>query len=262
MEVTMSGENATPPGSGILESDKKESFGSLFFEGLPTMTGIVTIIAQPFAQDSMKKMFGLPDWLPAVIALAAAGLLALYRIRIVRKSGTVECAICWPLLVFIIFSAYASGNNVVYYAKEGITKAGVQSVDTGKVAEERLTKEREEVDILRQQLKNANEMIRNMASALNISRSEPMKEGRPSTSSLFRLSAMLSVNHAYAQNSKEEGGTTERPMQPDPQQLQRLQEALKQYEETQQKLDKRIEDVQKQQKSTIQQQSPPLIKSW
>jgi 4-amino-4-deoxy-L-arabinose transferase-like glycosyltransferase len=253
-------EGATP--QTLPEPGKNGGFGSLFFEGLPTMTGIVTIVAQPFAQDSMKKMFALPDWLPALIALAAAGLLALYRMRIVRKSGLSECAICCPILVFIIFSAYVSGNNVVYYAKEGVSKAGVQNVTTGKVDEESLAKQNEEVRILRSQLENANEMIKKLAGVLNIPQSAPVPEKHSSLSSVFKLARLSWEDTAYAQNPQPERRETDRSETLDQQRLQQLQEELKKYQQTQQTLDKELKDLRQQQQKPPEQQQAPLIKSW
>jgi hypothetical protein len=244
------------------EPGKNGGFGSLFFEGLPTMTGIVTIVAQPFAQDSMKKMFAIPEWLPALIALAAAGLLALYRMRIVRKSGLSECAICCPILVFIIFSAYVSGNNVVYYAKEGVSKASVQNVTTAKVDEESVAKQNEEVRILRSQLENANVMIKKLASALNISQSAPAPEKHSSLSSVFKLAGLSWEDTAYAQNPQPERGESDRSGTIDQQRLQQLQEELKKYQQSQQTADKELKNLQQQQQKPPQPPRAPLIKSW
>jgi len=257
----MTEEKGSTPQS-LSELGKNGGFGGLFFEGLPTMTGIVTIVAQPFAQDSMKKMFALPEWLPALIALAAAGLLALYRIRIVKKSGFAECAILCPILVFIIFSAYVGGNNVVYYAKEGVSRTGVESVSTGKAEEETLATQKKQIEILSAQLQNANEMIKKLSTALNLSQSEPVKGEHPSVSSLFRLPGLLGVERAYAQERESQPGEIREPSTPDTERLRELQEQLKRYEQTQQNVDKKLQDLQKEQQKPPQKQEAPLIKSW
>ena len=44
------------------------------------MAGIVTVVSQPFAQQSLRDVTGLPDWMPVAVALIAAG----YGVRRLR----------------------------------------------------------------------------------------------------------------------------------------------------------------------------------
>ena len=56
------------------EADRSDQgTAGVFFDGLPAMAGIVTVVAQPFAQDSLRNVLELPHWVPVVIAVRVSG---------------------------------------------------------------------------------------------------------------------------------------------------------------------------------------------
>jgi hypothetical protein len=238
------------------ESSTDGGLGRLFFDGLPAMAGIVTVITQPFAQDSMRAMFWLPDWLPIVVAVTVSGLLAVYKVRFVRGSSPGECAICVPVLMLIIFSAYATGNNVVYYMKEGYSRAATPS---GASSEELTTLQRER-DILHQQLQSAQELIATLRRALGLP--EP-SEATPHSSLPSLLGALPGIAAARAHAQEPSRSTPDRPRGEAPRadklDVKRLEEALKRYEAQQQQLNRNLKAIQKE---PAQPSPPPLIKSW
>jgi hypothetical protein len=225
--------------------------GRVFFDGLPAMAGVVTMIAQPFAQESLHKSLGLPDWFPVVVAIVVSGLLAAYKMFVVRHSGPRECAICVPILMLIIFSAYATGNNVVYYAKEGYTKAGSTAPTPEDVAAVK-----QERDILQQQLKSANELIDSLRQALNVPEGGPSK---PRAWLPTFLGGLMRWGPAdvYAQTPRQPAEA--RP--PERVTVQQLREKLRQYEVQQQQLSKQLETVKREEK-TVEAPQQRLIKSW
>jgi hypothetical protein len=232
----------------------QDGLGGLFFDGLPVMAAVVTVITQPFAQESMRSMFLLPEWLPIVIAIVVSGLLALYKLGIVRRAAGRECAICAPLLMLVIFSAYATGNNIVYYAKEGYTRPEPAAKPTGEPPPA-LVRER---DLLKQQLQSAEELINALRKALNM---PAPAEGKPQSAIPGPLAILqaLAVPAANAQEPRKPapGGTTSRP--PDRQQLENL---LRKYDAEQRKLDQKLDEVQRSRQQPRETEQRPLIKSW
>ena len=216
----------------------------VFFEGLTSMIAIVTFITQPFAQESMRAMFGLPAWLPIIIALGVSALLAVYRLLTIQTSDLRQFAICVPLLACVIFSGYASGNNVIFYTMEGYTK------DKGPTAEGRLSALTAERDILKQQLDGAKGVIGTLRQTLGL----PPAEDKPSSSRSVpsRWLGFFGVAPAHAQTGR---------VTPDAAKLRQLEEVLKKFEADSRKLTNQLEKVKQDDRGAAA--SPkPLIKSW
>jgi hypothetical protein len=232
--------------------DQDTSLSTVFLGGLPTMAGIVTMIAQPFAQESLHKTLDLPAWLPFVVAIAVSGLLASYKVMIVRGAGARECAVCIPLLMLVIFSAYTTGNNVVYYAKEGYTKTPSASPSS-----EDLTAWKQERDLLQQQLKNAQDVIDSLRQALGMPASSQGAPRSKLPSVLGRLMPSLVVP-AYAQEPQP-GGNDPRSSQI---KLDQLRKKLRDYEAQQQKLNEKLEAVKRTEAPRTSEPQQRLIKSW
>ena len=101
-----------------VESGKQfEGLGEVFSNGLPSMVGIVMLIVQPVVQ--VRASLGWPGWLPYAVAIVVSGLLACYRVKLARPSAPSQSPVLMLLLMLVIFSSYVTGNNVVYYTKEG-----------------------------------------------------------------------------------------------------------------------------------------------
>lgn len=226
---------------------------ALFFDGLPTMIGIVTLISQPFAQDSLRAMFGSqsepPKWPPILVAALGSLLLAVYRLWIVRRSSAPQCAICVPVLALIIFASYVTGNNAVFFAKQGYLRPG---------AEEEITALRQERDVLQEKLKTAEGTLTTISQALNV---PAPGGGKPQSAVPSRLGFLrtLGPEEAYAQEPRPQPSESRRPEKID---VQKLQDALRGYEKQQEVLDQRLKEIKQQQKARETQQQPPLIKSW
>ena len=240
------GEGAERRGGG------EDSLRRVFFEGLASLTAIVTVITQPFAQESMRAMFGLPAWLPIIIALGVSGLLAVYRMRIVRQSTLWECAICVPLLACVIFSGYATGNNVIFYTMEGYTKDA-----KGPTAESRVAALAAERDNLKQQLESAHGAIGALRRTLGL----PPSENKPSSSLSVpsRVVGFFTAGPAYAQApgpGKETGRAA-----PDAAKLRQLEEVLKKFEADSRKLTDQLDRIKQNERGRATSQQP-LIKSW
>lgn len=222
-------------------------FGDVFSSGLPSMVGIVTLIAQPVVQA--RTSLAWPGWLPYAVAIVVSGLLAYYRIRVVRRSPPAESAVLMLLLTLVIFSAYVTGNNVVYYTKEGYSRPGV-TTGPSSAELEALKAERE---LLKQKLQGAEELI----TALR----QVVPGGKPESSlpSLLSMLGTLGVHEAWAQEPPAQPGGR-RPEKPTPRQL---QDMLKRYDAQQRALDQKLKETQKEQERIqTQQQTPPLLKSW
>lgn len=233
-------------------SETEPSLGRMFFDGLPAMAGIVTVITQPFAQESLRATLRLPDWLPIVLAVAISGLLAVYKVVVVRRSGVRECAVCVPVLMLVIFSAYATGNNVVYYAKEGLAKSGEPA--TASAAE--LGSLKQERELLQRQLKNAQELIDALRHAVSVPEGG---EGKPkpralAPSRLARWAFGVSEAHAQAPRRPPADARAETG-------LRELRMKLGKYETEQRELARKLEDLKREEKSRERQQKP-LIKAW
>ena len=237
------------PGEGAgRRGGRDDGLRLVFFEELTSMTVIVTVITQPFAQESMRAMFGLPAWLPIIIALGVSGLLAvyrMYRMRIVHRSTPWECAICVPLLACVIFSGYATGNNVIFYTMEGYTK------DTkGPTAEARVAALASERDILKRQLESARGAIGALRHALGL----PATEDKPSSSLSVpsRLLGFLAAGPAYAQTGRTALDAVK---------LRQLEEILKKHEAESRKLENQLDRIKQDERGRATSQQP-LIKSW
>jgi hypothetical protein len=228
-------------------SNDEGGIGRVFLDGLPAMAGIVTMITQPFAQESLHESLGLPVWFPVAVAVTVSGLLAAYKMFVMRHSAPRECAICIPILMLVIFSAYATGNNVVYYAKEGYTKAAAAAPSP-----EDLAILKQQRDILQQQLQNANSLIESLSQALNV------PAGKPGAAVPTFLSGLVPWNPAaaYAQEPRR---TPAEPRATERVDVQQLREKLRQYEIRQQQLTKELEKAKREEKESPQQR---LIKSW
>jgi hypothetical protein len=229
----------------------RDSLTQVFLGDLPGMAGIVTVITQPFAQESLRTALRLPDWIPFVIALGISALLAFYRLLIVRRSGRRECVICVPVVMLVVFAAYATGNNLVYYAKEGLTAP----MSTDQVAA--LKHER---DLLEQQLRNAEDVIAKMRRALDLPGAPDTKPSSalPRTSAWARL---FGVGSAEAQDRRPEPRSPR--ARPETTERQRLQQELRKYDIEQRQLKERLETVKPDiSRPREQQQQQPLIKSW
>jgi hypothetical protein len=223
--------------------------GDVFSSGLPSMVGIVVAVAQPAVQA--RDSLGWPAWLAYALALAASSALAYYRIRILRRSAPGECVILVPLLALVIFSAYVAGNNVVFYTKEGYSRpapgAGPTNAD--------LSALRTETDLLNQKLQNAEEVIKALRQVV------PGAAGKAQTPlSLFSpIGTLLRPDSAWAQGPVRQP-EERRQEKPTPQQV---HEMLKDYDARQRDLDQKLKATQTdKEKSRMQQQTPPLLKSW
>jgi hypothetical protein len=228
---------------------------SSFLEGLPAMAAIVTVVAQPFAQDSLRASFDLEPWVPTLVAALASALLAIHRVVIVRASAPRECAVCIPLLMLMIFATYASGNNLVYYAKEGYTQAGA----SGSARAEEVASLKSERDLLQQQLGSAREMI----DTLRASVGTPAAPEKPHAAlrSFLRFALGMTVGEASAQERRPAPGSVVHPADHARTQ-QQLREKLQQYDARQQELNRKLEDVKRREEAPGPRRQPPLIKSW
>lgn len=224
-------------------------FSDIFSSGLPTMVGIVTLIAQPVVQA--KTSLGWPGWLPYAVAILVSGLLAFYRIKVTRRSAPTESAVLMPLLTLVIFSAYVTGNNVVYYTKEGYSRPGVTSGPPSAELEVLKT----ESELLRQKLQSSEELIQVLRQVVPGTGVKP-QAFQPS---LLTLLEALGAHRAWAQERPAQPGGS-RPEKLTPQQV---QEILKKYDAQQSELDRRLKETQKEQeKVQTQRPPPPLLKSW
>lgn len=230
-------------------------FGRIFFDGLPMMVAIVTVVSQPFVQDTTLAMLGLPVWFPHILAIVVAALLAIYKMMwMVDRAPVTEVAILVPVLTLVIFSAYATGNNVVYYAKEGYTRADAAGQPSG----EELAALRGERDVLNQQLQAARELIGTLRRAI----SPPGPSGAIPPSAPASMQTTLRgwlVADAHAQPPPP------RPAAPQGERLkvQQLEEALKKYEQQQRELDQKLEKIREgREKTRAPQEQRPLLKSW
>lgn len=232
-----------------IRPDSGDRLTQVFFSDLPGMAGIVTVVTQPFAQESMRTVLRLPEWIPIVVALGISALLALYKILIMRRSAAPARAICVPFVALVVFAAYATGNNVVYYAKEGL----MQPLS----AEQAATLKRER-DNLEQQVKNSEELIGKMRRALGVG--EPEKtSARPEPSAWARLFGVPPAE-AQPQPRRPEARDTARTPGND---LQRLKDELRKFDVEQRQLKERLETIKPDVgKAREQQQQQPLIKSW
>jgi hypothetical protein len=229
----------------------------MFFDGLPTMAALVTMIAQPFAQDTLRNTLRLPDWLPIIVAIAVSGLLAIYKMKVVRRADANDCMICVPILMLVIFSAYAGGNNVVYYLKQGYTGPATSSLGPS----EDLTLLKQDRDLLQKQLQSAQELIENLRETLNMPESSEGKQSSLSFSIPSALAAFRGfiASEAYAQGPNSEPRGRERG---DTSGRERIQEQLKKYEEEQRELNRRRGQVKQERERYPTIQPKPLIKSW
>ena len=247
-------EDVTMPDQSTSQSlDQDSTLTSVFLDGLPAMAGIVTMIAQPFAQESLHKTLGLPAWLPFVVAIVVSGLLAFYKVMIVRRASTRECAVCIPLLMLVIFSAYTTGNNLVYYAKEGYTKTPNTSPSSEDAAAWK-----QEREILQQQVKNAQELIDTLRQAVGMPASSQGAPRSALPSVLGRLMPSLATP-AYAQEPQPGAGATRASSQSKADQL---REKLRRYEIQQQKLNEKLADVKRAEAPRAAETQQRLIKSW
>lgn len=60
-------------GRSFVHTDRGDSLTHLFLSDLPGMAGIVTVVSQPFAQESLREVAQLPAWLPVTVALVVSG---------------------------------------------------------------------------------------------------------------------------------------------------------------------------------------------
>jgi len=235
------------------EADRSDQgTAGVFFDGLPAMAGIVTVVAQPFAQDSLRNVLELPHRVPVVIAVLVSGLLAVHKVVIVRRSGRRECFVCIPLLMLMIFSAYATGNNLVYYAKEGSTKP-----DSEKLSTEEVSLLRQEREILQQRLKDAQDVIDTLGRVVKIQQA-PTTKSRSWLPSLLGSTLQLSPREAEAQEPPRPE-TTARPVERAD--VQELRKKLRQYELQQQQSNKKLEEL-KRDERVRETPKQPFIKSW
>jgi hypothetical protein len=233
-------------------NDRGDGLTQVFLSDLPAMAGIVTIVTQPFAQESLRAVVGLPAWAPFAIAFGVSGLLAFYKLLVVRRSGTRECALCVPIVMLVVFAAYATGNNVVYYAKEGLTQP---------ISSEQATALKRERDLLEAQLKNAEELIDTMRRALGVA--EP-GSGRPSSSAPAPSwwARLFQPTEAAAQDRRPPPPPRDRMRTPAAD-AQRLRQELRKYDIEQRQLKERLETIRPDPtRPAAQQQQQPLIKSW
>jgi hypothetical protein len=247
--MSIESDNQAPvlPGRSALDAG---NLNQLFFDGLPAMTAVVTLVAQPFAQ--LRDSFSLPIWLPALVAIVVSGLLAFYKLHIVRRSPMSECAICAPILMFVIFAAYTAGNNAVYYAKEGYSKpkSGQQSGEDLKLRDR-------EIDLLQKQLQSASHLIETLRATLNV---PAPAEGPPSSSSPSPLGFLrgLYLGDAHAQEPRPPATSGPRPSA---EKSKQLSEEFKKYDAQKKEVKdelKQIRQEQERQRPT----APPLIKTW
>jgi hypothetical protein len=222
----------------------------VFLNDLTRMAGIVTVITQPFAQESLRAALRLPDWIPIVIALGVSGLLALYKmIIIIRDAEARECAICVPIVMLVVFAAYATSNNVVYYAKEGLVQP---------MSAEQVAALKDERDLLEKQLRNSEQAITPLRRTLNL----PAPVETKPTSALPPASAwarLFGVPWAEAQDRRPEPRDRARPQDVE---RQRLQEDLKKFDMEQRQLKGKLESIKPETSNPKEQQQRPLIKSW
>lgn len=233
----------------------ESSLTALLFDGLPALVLIVTAVTQPFAQRTTQDLLGLRPWVPILVALAASTLVAVHRLAVVRRLALAECAICLPLLTLTVFSAYTTGNNAVFFVKEGYTLAGT---DVAGLRDQLAALGRER-DVLQDKLRAAEETMRRLIGAVDPT------QGRhqPPARSLFGRLGGLVVGQAEAQPAPARPGEPPREG-PDTRavDVERIRELLQQYQAEQRKLDRQLNEIHLERQKSRSPQQQPLIKSW
>jgi hypothetical protein len=77
---------------------------------LPSMTVLVTAIAQPFAQ--LGARFDLP-YLPLLVAALVSVLFAIYSTSTMSKAALRDCAVLIPLITLALFATSLGANNII-----------------------------------------------------------------------------------------------------------------------------------------------------
>jgi len=215
--------------------------GRVFFDGLPMMVAIVTVVSRPFVQKATLTMLGLPLWFPHLLAIAVAALLSTCNIWLVRRAPVTEAAILMLVLTLVGFSAYATGNNVVDYANEGSTRADVAD----EPASEELASLRSERDVLDRRLQAARDVIGTLRRAIGPP-GPRSSVPRSSRSSLHAVRRAVLVTDAHAQTARPQppAPRTERPS------MQQAEEALQKCDQQQRELDQELETLRERREQT------------
>lgn len=106
-------------GNSAAPDGERKATDVLMLKELPVLAGVVTVVAQPFAQIRQHYEESLPDWLPLLVAAVVSGLLAVYFVRTVRKTSREEALFMIPLLMLMVFSGSIGANNLVESAAGG-----------------------------------------------------------------------------------------------------------------------------------------------
>jgi hypothetical protein len=114
---------------------------------MPVLAGVVTALAQPSAQ--LRHTIGHPDWTPLLVAAVASLLIAVYHVQYRRNTQGREAWLLTPLVTLILFSAAVGANNLVDAARQG----GGRTTQAAAAADQ--------ADVLRKQLQLAQEQLDN-----------------------------------------------------------------------------------------------------
>lgn len=247
-----------------LESDRKIA-DLLLLKETPVLAGVITIVAQPFAQIHQRYPNHLPDWLPLLIAAIVSALLSLYYVNKIKKTPREESLFLIPLVMMILFSGSIGANNLVDAATRGSQRPeAIKEIDASGT-------------FLRAQLKNVEQQLqielergRVFQKALNLQ--EPEKVSLESSSSSLNVAPYLEgllrlfVSDALAQQTKpaEQESATKAPANRAPS-MKTKSELLRQLEA----LDKQQQQLKTEQSQLTaheiraeKEYARPLWKSW
>jgi hypothetical protein len=168
-------------------------------------------------------------------------------------------------MMLVVFAAYATGNNVVYYAKEGFSNP---------MSSDQVSALKRERDILEEQLRNAQQAVATLRQALDLPPTTPdSRRGAVAPPDPSAWSRFFGVSIAEAQNRGSGGGrsrsddrdrdrTADRDRTTDRESAdrQRLKEELRRFDQNQRELEERRQSVKPETRTKDKDQ--PLLKSW
>ena len=212
---------------------------------LPSMTVLVTAIAQPFAQ--LGARFDLP-YLPLLVAALVSVLFAIYSTSTMSKAALRDCAVLIPLITLALFATSLGANNIISAAvRSPAEPSGETLLGQLENTRQQLKLANEQVALRQKQLDLQEEVIKTLTKGAEIAPSPVVTRERLAFPARFLANALeLVAAPAYAQSPDSRSTTPAPGATQSLEQVKRLEAEARRLEDEQRRLaaeQKRLQDA-------------------
>jgi hypothetical protein len=249
----------------------KDAADILGIRELPSMTVLVTAIAQPFAQ--LAARFDLPH-LPLVVAAVVSLLFAIYNTSTARKVPARDCLVLVPLITLALFATSLGANNIISAAVRPGAEAApaaltAQLENTAqqlRLANEQLALKQKQIELQDEAIKALSKRPGGTADAKDPRSPSGSQHSSVSVEGILSTALELVARPAFAQAPPPRSPTPAPGVSRNLEQVRKLEAETRRLEEEQRRLAEEQQKLQdaaaRRQQSMPEQQRQQLWRAW